>query len=211
MLGELQLPYQFLRIQSTACEQQLYDALLESLDANLLMSLALGRQCLVWDLGSRNKKRAAPRAIWYGLEFVKYTLYRIWFRTEYLPWLRGHNSIREFNQAYEDKVSQGTKNRLRYYSRWIRPGLDTVPLYGVYKATTHDRDLEYHQSIVNNPSMVDKPWAQPVVAGSMPAAGGDSLLEGYDQLLAHGYELYMGGLTHQQFTTMRNLGLPVKF
>jgi hypothetical protein len=32
----------------------------------------------VYDFGSRNKKRGAPRAIWYGLELVRYVLERAW-------------------------------------------------------------------------------------------------------------------------------------
>ena len=36
------------------------------------------RSCLVYDFGSRNKKRGAPRAVWYGLEFVRYALRVLW-------------------------------------------------------------------------------------------------------------------------------------
>ena len=53
-----------MRLESTACEQGRLEALLLGLDANLLMSLALGHCCLVWDLGSRNKTFAVPRALW---------------------------------------------------------------------------------------------------------------------------------------------------
>lgn len=28
-------------------------------------------RCLVWDFGSRNLKRGVPRAVWYGLEFLR--------------------------------------------------------------------------------------------------------------------------------------------
>ena len=38
--------------------------------------LYYGPSAQVWDLGSRNKDVAVPRALWYGLEFVRYTLYR---------------------------------------------------------------------------------------------------------------------------------------
>lgn len=72
----LLLPRSFVRIQSTACEQQHFERLMQGLDATLLLQLALGHTCLVYDLGSRNKKRGAPRAIWYGLEFARYALTR---------------------------------------------------------------------------------------------------------------------------------------
>ena len=47
----------FARLTSTSCEQQLFEKLVCELDPDLLMSLALGRTCLLYDFGSRNKKR----------------------------------------------------------------------------------------------------------------------------------------------------------
>jgi len=58
--------YGYVRIQSTLCEQNNMMGLVEALDDNLMMHLALGHTCCLWDLGSRNKKRAIPRAQWYG-------------------------------------------------------------------------------------------------------------------------------------------------
>jgi len=43
----------FSRIQSTACEQQRFEALVAGLDPELLMALAAGRTCLLWDCASR--------------------------------------------------------------------------------------------------------------------------------------------------------------
>ena len=55
----------FTRIQSTACEQQRFEHLLEQLDPGLLLALALGRCCCVWDCGSRSGGRiGSPRALW---------------------------------------------------------------------------------------------------------------------------------------------------
>jgi hypothetical protein len=45
----------FVRIQSTACEQQKWEALIRDVDANLLISLALGKSCIVYDYGSRHR------------------------------------------------------------------------------------------------------------------------------------------------------------
>jgi hypothetical protein len=38
-----------------------------------------GYNCMVYDYGSRNKKRGVPRALWYGLEFVRFALNWVWF------------------------------------------------------------------------------------------------------------------------------------
>ena len=43
------------------------------------VSLALGYSCVVYDFGSRDKKRGVPRALWYGTEFVRYALDWYWF------------------------------------------------------------------------------------------------------------------------------------
>jgi len=97
-LRQLQLPYSVSRIQSTYCEQAKWDELIIETDPNLLLSLATGnwcarlrqrhaanrpltiatRSCLVWDFGSRNRKRGVPRAIWYGLEFLRYAATQSW-------------------------------------------------------------------------------------------------------------------------------------
>ena len=40
----------FVRIQSTACEQQRFEAILQDLDSNLLLHLALGHWCAAGNL-----------------------------------------------------------------------------------------------------------------------------------------------------------------
>jgi hypothetical protein len=61
------------------CEVGDMEKVLCELDANLLVSLALGYSCVVYDFGSRDKKRGVPRALWYGTEFVRYALDWYWF------------------------------------------------------------------------------------------------------------------------------------
>ena len=70
------LPFSFVRIQSSHCEANNFNGILGGLDSTLLMYLALGHDCYIYDFGSRNKKRKAPRAVWYGITFIKYALHR---------------------------------------------------------------------------------------------------------------------------------------
>ncbi|GLI66840.1 hypothetical protein VaNZ11_010822 [Volvox africanus] len=119
MLHELKLPYSFVRIQSTACEQQNLEALVAELDANLLLSLALGHCCLVYDCGSRGRD-GTPRALWYGLEFVRYTLSKLWLRRPCPALLRGKNVSRHFD-AQIRTFKQSTIRRLKYYAKYISP------------------------------------------------------------------------------------------
>ena len=45
--------YKFIRIQSTICEQKLWDKLIQELDYDFLMNLALGNECIVYDFWSK--------------------------------------------------------------------------------------------------------------------------------------------------------------
>ncbi|EFJ44106.1 hypothetical protein VOLCADRAFT_95748 [Volvox carteri f. nagariensis] len=156
MLHELQLPYSFVRIQSTACEQQNLEALISELDPNLLINLALGHWyeeyigggedwqhacgglgvgwatgmnvldidkyidkyiCLVYDCGSRGRN-GTPRALWYGLEFVRYTLSKLWLRRPCPALLRGKNVAAQFDQHIR-AFRQSTTRRIKYYAKYL--------------------------------------------------------------------------------------------
>lgn len=152
-LQKLNLPTHFIRIQSTACEQQNFERLMTDLDSSLLLHLALGRCCLVYDYGSRNKERGASRAIWYGITFIQYCLETFWFLENDVhnnegngqkavaqrAFLRGFDARKAFDTAI-DKFSRPTKRKLRYYAQYVDPSLDTIKLYGVYAPTENDDD-----------------------------------------------------------------------
>ncbi|KAL3131777.1 hypothetical protein ABBQ38_007494 [Trebouxia sp. C0009 RCD-2024] len=147
LLESLNISYSFVRIPSTWCEQQRFDLILTNLDASFLLQLALGHCCLVWDFGSRNKKRGIPRALWYGVEFVTYILRRLWFQRCTDAWLRRQNVTSVFERHYNN-LDKNTVAKLRYYMRYIPPGVTDVQLYGVSKATIHDPDPGYYRDIV---------------------------------------------------------------
>jgi len=139
----------FMRLESTACEQQRFAHILDSLDASLVMSLALGEACVVYDCGSRNAKRGVPRALWYGTEFVKYALHCLWFpeQRDRRPGavLRGYNVAAQWDKVLGD-LPEGTKKRIRYYAPYARrcnpSGL--LLLFGAYRATDQDNNAEFY-------------------------------------------------------------------
>ena len=90
LLRALGLPYTLVRLPSTLCEQQRFDALVGGADTALLAAAALGRTCVVWDFGSRGvaHRGGPPRAVWYGLEFLAYAAHRKWFSPS-APWPDG--------------------------------------------------------------------------------------------------------------------------
>ena len=118
----LQGDYRFIRIQSTICEQRLWDRLIQDLDYDFLMNLALGHKCVVYDFGAR---KPIPRAVYQGLEFVKYVLNRRWLDKEYITNVnRSKNKERKnncndyFAKCYE-QLEDRTKKKLDYFIPYI--------------------------------------------------------------------------------------------
>jgi hypothetical protein len=85
----------------------------------------LACSCIVWDCGCRNKHNGAPRALWYGLEFVRFALQRFWLGEGGPAHLRGHNVSRDFEAACR-RFHPSTKKRLRYYKRYLAPQVRRV-------------------------------------------------------------------------------------
>ena len=150
---DLGLDFDFLRIQSTMCEAGDMEKVVGELDANFLIAAALGYSCVVYDYGSRDKKRGAPRALWYGLEFVRYALNVEWFgASDRVPVLRGKNVGRDFSRKLRG-FSKSAKKKLRYYRKFLTDDVKTrgaVRLVGVYKRTRHDDDDGFYKALVRD-------------------------------------------------------------
>jgi hypothetical protein len=67
----------FLRLQSTLCEQNELNVFLRTIDSDLLINLALGHKCIVYDAHCRGHRNMS-RAQWQGLAYLKYVLTRLW-------------------------------------------------------------------------------------------------------------------------------------
>lgn len=140
----------FVRIQSSHCEANAFYKVLESLDNNLLFHLATGARCVVYDLGSRSTRwpqldgdgtssHKIPRALWWGLEWSRYALSRLWrVDTHDTPLLRGNTAVALFDEKYS-RIPKSLYKRLKYF-RKFEP--EVVDLRGVYRVhgTVHDGD-----------------------------------------------------------------------
>ncbi|KAL6748300.1 hypothetical protein V8C86DRAFT_2882099 [Haematococcus lacustris] len=167
MLQDLGLSFSYVRLQSTACEQQRYEQLMMSLDANLLMALAVGHCTLVYDAGSRIPEWGVPRAVWQGLTFARWALTRLWLGPEAATvcgaLVKGHNTTGIF-EMYLDNFSGSTKKHLKYFSKWLpETGLRSLRLHGVYRATRHDSDTSFHRSLVRAFDVLDSQPTQPLI------------------------------------------------
>ena len=141
--------YRFIRIQSTICERKLWDRLIQDLDYDFLMNLAMGNKCIVYDFGAR---KPIPRAIYQGVEFVRYTLNRRWFGREYLTNVnRTTNQDRVVNcnhyfQYCYSKLEDRTKKKLDYFLPYINT--NHISLECVTECTDHDGDKEFYREIL---------------------------------------------------------------
>ena len=141
--------YSFIRIQSTACEQHLWDRLFQDLDYDFLMNVALGNECVIYDYGTR---KPVPRAIYQGVEFIKFALNKYWYgiendvyirrsqRTDY----RGANARDYFNKEYE-LLSDITRKKLKYFQPYL---CGSINIRCVTSPTIHDNDKEFYANIL---------------------------------------------------------------
>ncbi|PNH03146.1 hypothetical protein TSOC_010822 [Tetrabaena socialis] len=126
--------------------------------------------CLVYDCGSRARD-GSPRALWYGLEFIRYTLTRAWLRQTPTAWLRGRNVTRMF-ESHVRAFRQSTARRLQYYAKFLplstnedgTPGPPALPygvrLYGAYRPTPHDDDAAYYVRLLHSHALPSTQHAQ---------------------------------------------------
>lgn len=151
-----------------------YVKILQEMDHNLLLHLALGNKCYVYDFASRKTDPeqqffGQSRIIWQGLPFIRFALNRIWydlfteFDTKEYHWAK-NTYARELRN-----ISPATLTRLQYYRRYTRALLsqDTechtynpIQLYGISQVTSMDGKKEFYSQVLWDTFVVDN-----VVAG----------------------------------------------
>ena len=159
----------FIRIQSSRCESNDLDGILSDLDHNLLIHLALGVPCIVYDCGSRGTKwpddeQGISRAIWSGLSWIKYALKRCWISPS------SSSMVEEMDKRNEDEKGDNFreegKNQQRKSREKEKPvepilvrGYDVSPMY----SRRYDmlpkklkKKLRYYRHYIN-PNMKDIP------------------------------------------------------
>lgn len=105
----------FIRIQSTWCEQKRWEDILMALSDDFLMQAALGHECVVYDYGAG---KPVPRAVWQGLEWVKFVLRRRWHDEPYMPEGRAGPLWTYFGGEYY-RLADRTKTRLDYFRKFV--------------------------------------------------------------------------------------------
>jgi len=133
--------YRIIRIQSTACEQKRWDYILADLDYNLLFDLALGNNCFIIDYTQRKE---TPRALFQGVEWIKFVLYKVWLDKEYKVMVRGNDTSRYFTEMYKT-INAKTFNRLKYLRKFINT--TEINLIAIGGKTTNDGNYGYYAGL----------------------------------------------------------------
>lgn len=146
LLKSNDIAFHFLRIQSTVCEQKDWDRLIQELDYDFLMNVALGNECIIYDYGARKQ---IPRAVYQGIEFIKYVLYRRWLDKEYVTNVsrskKGKiNSNKYFSYCYE-RLNRKTKKKLDYFKSYV---VGEISITARTDATIHDGDKKFYGNII---------------------------------------------------------------
>ena len=136
--------WRFLRLQSTWCEQKLWeDIIWSSVSDDLLFNLAVGNLCIVVDYGARKQE---PRAVWQGLEWVKFVLHMRWYGVRYEPTGRCETAGKYFYDQY-CRMGPRTAAKLDYFKPFLY-GYDVIRLAALRESTMHDGDKDYYANLV---------------------------------------------------------------
>jgi hypothetical protein len=130
------------------CEQKNWDRIIQELDYDFLMNLAIGNECVVYDCGA---KKEIPRAIYQGLEFIKYILFKRWYNIEYktdISRTRKQHEQKNCNKYFEEcynKLEDRTKKKIDYFKPYLSGNIN---LKSVSKSTLNDGNKEYYKKVL---------------------------------------------------------------
>jgi len=138
----------FLRLQSTDGEHGIAEncnKIIQTIDTNFLMHLAIGNKCIFFDYTSRYGGRRPSRAIWQCLEWIKYAVNRCWFDRE-IECPYGQHV--HFKDIYEHVLDKKSKRKLKYFKNFLLT--DKLKLKSICHSTTHDSNFEFYKKELEN-------------------------------------------------------------
>lgn len=142
-LSKCKFIYKFVRIESTACEQHLWDKVIHELDYNFLLDLALGYNVVVYDTSVH---KDTSRAIYQGLEFIKFVLNLVWFNKKIEIKIHDNNHMNCTNYFMEEykKLKDSTIKKIKYVKKFLNT--DKIFLIGASKHTKFDGNYEHYKN-----------------------------------------------------------------
>lgn len=135
----------FIRIQSSHCESKKFDYVIQELDSNFLMYLAMGYKINVVDYSA---KKASPRALYQGLEWIWFACCKAWNLPIEEAWVRTTNCIKYFDHVYRN-LPVHIVRKLKYFSRFANSNQIHKPTTLTGK-TDHDGDYDFYVKVVDD-------------------------------------------------------------
>lgn len=134
--------YSFIRIQSTWCEQKRWNEIIQDIDNNFLMSLAIGEAIIIYDCSSQKK---VSRALFQGVEWIKFVCWVYWFN--YIPnaIVKGFNVTDYFTEQL-NLLSIPSKNKIKYFRKFVLVNNFNISIKCM--KTTHDSDYEWYKNLL---------------------------------------------------------------
>ena len=109
------IEWKFIRIQSTKCEQKDWNFIIEDLDYGFLFDVMSGEVVYVLD---KSERKEMSRALYQGLEWIRYVLNRRWLGKVIVPTVREKDVSAYFDIQYS-KLSRRAKKKLDYVKRFM--------------------------------------------------------------------------------------------
>ena len=129
----------FIRIQSCACEQKQWQRVLEDIDNNLLMWLAIGKDVMVVDYSARKN---VPRALYQGLEWIWFCCCKAW-NMPTAAFVKTIDCTRYFESEYR-KLDKKVLKKLKYYRKFLNNPKKPVVISG---KTDKDGNYDYFSKL----------------------------------------------------------------
>lgn len=135
--------YKVIRIQSTICEAKNWNKLIQDLDYNFLLDLAQGNKIEIYDTSS---KKNVSRALFQGVEFIKYAINRRWFGNENARAnVKGQDVTNYFKKEYEG-LEKSTKSKLDYVKKFLNTNSINIETH--CRRTSHDGKYDYFKELL---------------------------------------------------------------
>lgn len=150
-LDSLGVQYSCMRAQSSQCEAGKPEKLLENLPDSFLLALSLGYTPIVYDYGSRDPSSGVPRALWYGMVFIRWVLEIVWLGAPSLPpYLRGKDASHYFQQRFRH-IREDIRRRLKYYRQFLPdPPPCSLDIVCLFATTPNDGQKAYYAQLAHS-------------------------------------------------------------
>ncbi len=142
LLREFWSQLNVIRIQSTKLELGQMEDVIYDLDYDFLLHLALGYHVTVYDFTKRGRNKQ-PRAIWQGLEWIKFVLNRVWFDRE----TKCENGMHVHFISEYCKLSRKTKAKIKYFKKFLKT--DHLRLEAVTDLTMNDGNYCFYSEVLD--------------------------------------------------------------